>query len=283
MDVPHLPSVRVIARVRPPLRPAAIKGEPCVHILSRTSLQVTQTEKNTLKRGVRPGDPPTQVVYQSTQPFVFDRVYWTSDNTEALHAREVEPLVSAVLSGEGTTALVLAYGQTGSGKTFTLTGGRKEGMGVLQMAAEQIIASVSAGNGAGHAGRYAVFVTAGEIYMETLLDLGSDGDKERKLTAATLRRIPIVSDHAGELVSTLEALARRRAEGATNKNDHSSRSHAVYNIHLEYRVPRNAALLRESPPPPCLRGGEPETSEVSVLSVGTFGIVDLGEGAACGE
>jgi hypothetical protein len=109
----ELPSVRVIARVRPALRPASIASEPCIALLDRTTLQVTQIEKNTLKRGLRPGDPPTQVIYQSTQPFSFDRVYWVTDSTEVLHAREVEPLVSAVLSGEGTTALCLAYGQTG--------------------------------------------------------------------------------------------------------------------------------------------------------------------------
>ena len=105
-----LPSVRVIARVRPSIRPAAIVQPQCVAILDRTTLQVTQIEKNTLKRGLRPGDPPSQVVYQSTQPFVFDRVYWTTDSTEILHAREVEPLVAAVLSGDGVTALFLAYG-----------------------------------------------------------------------------------------------------------------------------------------------------------------------------
>jgi hypothetical protein len=165
----------------------------------------------------------------------------------------------------------------GSGKTFTLTGGARVGPGVLQMAAEQLMASVSAGNAAGHAGRYSVYVTAGEIYMETLLDLATAGGKSRKLTAATLQRNPIESESAEGLIRTIEGLARRRAEGATNKNEHSSRSHAVYCIHLEYRVPRDAAALRVSPPPPFLVAGAPESPEVTVMSVGTFGIVDLGE------
>ena len=50
-----------------------------------------------------------------------------------------------------------------------------------------------------------------------------------------------------------------------------SRSHAVYCVHIEYRVPANAALRHVTPPPPCLLGGAPESSDVSVMPVGTFG------------
>jgi len=139
--------------------------------------------------------------------------------------------------------------------------------------------------------------------MENLLDLGTAGGaKDRKLTAATLRRLPIASEGPDELIRTLESLARRRAEGATNKNEHSvraarrpgvndwthcccaslpqSRSHAVYCVHIEYRVPANAALRHVTPPPPCLLGGAPESPDVSVMPVGTFGVCDLA-GAEC--
>lgn len=138
--------------------------------------------------------------------------------------------------------------------------------------------------------------------MENLLDLGTAGGaKDKKLTAATLRRLPIASEGPDELIRTLESLARRRAEGATNKNEHSvrvarrpgvndwthrcasppqSRSHAVYCVHIEYRVPANAALRHVTPPPPCLLGGAPESSDVSVMPVGTFGVCDLA-GAEC--
>ena len=181
-----LPSVRVVARVRPSLKPQSTAAAS-VSLINHTTLQVVQIEKNTLKRSSVPGEPPLQVIYQSTQPFTFDRVWWQGDDTTALHAHEVEPLVSAVLRGEGITSLVLAYGQTASGKTFTLTGS-KAGPGILQIAADQIMASVAAGNSAGHDGRYCVYVTAGEIYMEVLLDLATSGGKDKKLTAATLRR-----------------------------------------------------------------------------------------------
>lgn len=299
-----LPTLRVVARVRPTLKPEAAAAAS-VALLGPTALQVTQLEKNTLKRSNVPGEPPSQVIYKSTQPFSFDRVWWQETDTTTLHAHEVEPLVSAVLRGEGVTSLVLAYGQTASGKTFTLTGSRA-GPGILQIAADQIMASVAAGNAAGHEGRYAVYVTAGEIYMENLLDLATAGSKDKKLTAATLRRLPIASESADELIRTLEGLSKRRAEGATNKNEHSvsivgggpgtrafpaartfmlpfawqSRSHAVYCVHVEYRIPANPALRRAMPPPACLLGGAPESSEVSVMPVGTFGVCDLA-GAEC--
>lgn len=106
-----LPTVRVIARVRPSLKPES--STPSVNLLSPCALEVVQIEKNTLKRSAVPGEPPSQVIYQSTQPFDFDRVWWKDADTTTLHAHEVEPLVSAVLRGEGVTSLVLAYGQVG--------------------------------------------------------------------------------------------------------------------------------------------------------------------------
>lgn len=40
-------------------------------------------------------------------------------------------------------------------------------------------------------------------------------------------------------------------------------------------MPKNMALLTMNPPPPCLVGGTPETADVSVMPVGTFGVCDL--------
>lgn len=111
-----------------------------------------------------------------------------------------------------------------------------------------------------------VYVAAGEIYQEKLLDLGypPGGEKIRKLTATTLRRIPIASNSAEELIDTVEALIDRRAAGATNKNEHSSRSHAVYTINLQ-RITRATAAE-------AIKAREEEGSGVSFQPDETGGI-----------
>jgi hypothetical protein len=296
------------------------EGRTSVELAGESEVAVTQVEKNKLKRGLRKGDPPTQTTYISTQTFGFDGVYWLDQSTADIYLNEVASLVDAVL--DGTTACLFAYGQTGSGKTFTLTGcPKKRGAagpggaaavgeeaagdaGIMQMAAQQLMARVEAHNRAAAAAEAAaarrggartaeaavasaqlhVYVTAGEIYQEALLDLGEvGGSKPKKLTATTLRRIPIASASAEELVDTMEALIDRRAAGATNKNEHSSRSHAVYSIHVARRFrasPAEAVALYESDPrltfapaPGEPRGGA-GAGYVSI-PLGCLGLVDL--------
>lgn len=265
-ELPAVESLRIVARVRPLLREARVAVEQ----VGDAQLQVRAIEKNKLKRGLRKGDPPIVTTYESTQRFAFDALFWLDQPTGDVYEAEVAPLIDAVLGG--ANACLLAYGQTGSGKTFTLTGdpkkraaagaawgagfdagGASPHAGLMQMASEALMARIAEINDASSAAAAApgkrgevqlqpqslhVFVTAGEIYQEKLMDLGSigpDGVKAKKLTGATLRRIPIASGSSEELIDTLEALIDRRASGATNKNDHSSRSHAVYAVHVAQR------------------------------------------------
>jgi hypothetical protein len=241
--------LRVVVRVRPP-RDA---GAPAsLQQLSATALQSTLVEKNKLVRGEARGAAPRQTTFISTRPFRFDAVFGPRASTADVFGAEVLPLVERVAAG--AHCCVLAYGATGSGKTHTLTGspGAAGAFGVLHMAAVELCDRVAkergaldsggAGCGAAAAAPLSISVTGAEVYQEELLDLAAG--RAKRLTTATLRRVPVASGSPGELVCAVEGFIARRASGATNKNEHSSRSHAVYTIALDRRgAPAGALAL----------------------------------------
>ena len=147
-----------------------------------------------------------------------------------------------VANGVGSCC-ILAYGSTGSGKTHTLTGSPNapHSAGLLHMIAQELCQCIAALNAkcARATDEITVYVTGGEVYQEELLDLGpvpstSAADfKFKRMSTATLKRVPVASGTADELVDAVGAMLARRSAGATNKNEHSSRSHALFTIALE--------------------------------------------------
>jgi len=233
-------SFRVIARVRPPSAAAAAAGAaPCLQLLAAAPaavLEATLLEKNKLVRGETRGQAPRVTTFLSTRRFRFDAAFGPPSTTAALFAEEVSPLVQRVV--RGARCCVLAYGATGSGKTHTLTGspgGGGDGFALLHMIAVELtdgLAAANAERARGGQPRLLLHATGGEVYQEELLDLGAPG-KLRRMSAVTLRRVPVPSASPGELVDVIEAFIARRASGATNKNEHSSRSHALYSVVIE--------------------------------------------------
>ena len=57
---------------------------------------------------------------RSQTSFTFDNLYGPDDETEALYAQAVRPIVLAAVNGYHSS--VFAYGQTSTGKTFTMQG-----------------------------------------------------------------------------------------------------------------------------------------------------------------
>lgn len=178
--------------------------------------------------------------------FTYDHVYHGSGPSEkALYAQCVEPLVRGLLGGYNAT--VLAYGQTGSGKTFTMgTAGdasrdfasesEREPLGVIPRVMRTLFERV-----ASLPGDTSVQIKVGfiEIHKEEIRDL------LRPKSAVSLRDAPdgggvtLVGAREKE-VRTIEEMAKTlrdgssaRATAATGMNDRSSRSHAVFTIHVE--------------------------------------------------
>ena len=230
------PPLRVIARVRP------LTGNASVPWLSpdsnsSSSLISTLLEKNKLVRSNVRGEAPRLTTFLSTRVFDFDAAFYMERTTADVYVSEISPLIERVMSG--ASCCVLAYGATGSGKTHTMTGSPNaaDGMGFLHMAALELCEMIERVNSEENTNVLTIYVTGGEIYQEELLDLGMPGVgvKPKRMSTTTLRRVLVPTATAGELVAVVEAFVSRRAAGATNKNEHSSRSHAIFQIHVEER------------------------------------------------
>ncbi|XP_076596171.1 kinesin-like protein KIF3B [Chaetodon auriga] len=168
--------------------------------------------------------------------FTFDSVYdWNSKQID-LYDETFRPLVDSVLLGFNGT--IFAYGQTGTGKTYTMEGVRNdpERRGVIPNSFEHIFTHISRSQNQ----QYLVRASYLEIYQEEIRDLLSK-DQSRRLE---LRERPDTGVYVKDLSSFVTKSVREiehvmnvgnqnRSVGATNMNEHSSRSHAIFVITVE--------------------------------------------------
>lgn len=168
--------------------------------------------------------------------FTFDSVYDCSSKQIDLYDESFRPLVDSVLQGFNGT--IFAYGQTGTGKTYTMEGVRHdpERRGVIPNSFEHIFTHISRSQNQ----QYLVRAAYLEIYQEEIRDLLSE-DQSRRLE---LRERPdtgvyvpdlmsIVPRNVQEIENVMNVGNRNRSVGATNMNEHSSRSHAIFLITVE--------------------------------------------------
>ncbi|XP_072222847.1 kinesin-like protein KIF3B [Leuresthes tenuis] len=168
--------------------------------------------------------------------FTFDSVYdWNSKQID-LYDETFRPLVDSVLLGFNGT--IFAYGQTGTGKTYTMEGVRNdpERRGVIPNSFEHVFTHISRSQNQ----QYLVRASYLEIYQEEIRDLLSK-DQSRRLE---LRERPDTGVYVKDLSSFVTKSVREiehvmnvgnqnRSVGATNMNEHSSRSHAIFVITVE--------------------------------------------------
>lgn len=90
---------------------------------------------------------------------------------------------------------------------------------------------------------YTMEVTFLEIYNETIRDLlrSTDGSKQHEIKkdaqgnmyVTDLTRVPVAPEDFAQVTAILECAAQHRSTSATLMNDRSSRSHAVFTLHLK--------------------------------------------------
>lgn len=144
---------------------------------------------------------------------------------------------------KGYNGTVLCYGQTGAGKTFTMNGSTPnyKYRGIIPRAISQIFQEI------GSLSDYEFVIRCSylEIYNEQLFDLLSDQPRD----TAGGSGISIQDDAKGEVhvkgLSSPQVMNEEEAlnhlfEGETRKtiagttmNEHSSRAHSVYTIHIQ--------------------------------------------------
>ncbi|XP_036064031.1 kinesin-like protein KIF21A isoform X19 [Onychomys torridus] len=226
-------SVRVAVRIRPQLAKEKIEG---CHICT----------------SVTPGEP--QVFLGKDKAFTFDYVFDIDSQQEQIYTQCIEKLIEGCF--EGYNATVFAYGQTGAGKTYTMGTGfdvniMEEEQGIISRAVKHLFKSIeekktTAIKHGVPPPEFKVNAQFLELYNEEVLDLF---DTTRDIDAKNKKsNIRIHEDSTGgiytvgvttrtvntepEMMQCLKLGALSRTTASTQMNVQSSRSHAIFTIHV---------------------------------------------------
>ncbi|XP_035534187.1 kinesin-like protein KIF3C isoform X2 [Morone saxatilis] len=186
---------------------------------------------------------PRAPVSEPQKTFTFDAVYDANSKQRDLYDESVRPLIDSVLAGINGT--IFAYGQTGTGKTYTMQGAwmDPEKRGVIPNAFDHIFTHISRSQSDR---QYLVRASYLEIYLEEVRDLLDPNHGNAR--ALELRESPESGVYVRDLTScvcksikeieeVMNMGNQARAVGATDMNEHSSRSHALFLITVECSQP----------------------------------------------
>ncbi|XP_062902165.1 kinesin-like protein KIF1A isoform X6 [Mobula hypostoma] len=219
-------SVKVAVRVRP------FNSRE----ISRESKCIIQMSGNTTTI-VNPKQPK-----EAPKSFNFDYSYWShttpADINYASQQQVYRDIGEEMLQHafEGYNVCIFAYGQTGAGKSYTMMGKQeKEQQGIIPQLCEDLFARINDSANANLS--YSVEVSYMEIYCERVRDLLNPKTKGN----LRVREHPILGPYVEDLsklavtsyndISDLmDSGNKARTVAATNMNETSSRSHAVFNI-----------------------------------------------------
>ncbi|XP_053562891.1 kinesin-like protein KIF21B isoform X2 [Bombina bombina] len=226
-------SVRVALRIRP--QSSKEQAEGC-HICT----------------WVYPGEP--QVLLGKDKAFTYDYVF----DMDTEQATVYETCVCNLVEGcfQGFNATVLAYGQTGAGKTHTMGSGfdlmvTEEELGIIPRAVRHLFGTiqkhtVTAQENGRPEPKFKVSAQFLELYNEEILDLfdvSRDPDSRHRksnirihedanggiyVSGASTRSV----NSETELLQLLKEGALSRTTASTQMNSQSSRSHAIFTVHL---------------------------------------------------
>uniref|UniRef100_A0A3Q1FMS9 Kinesin family member 21A n=1 Tax=Acanthochromis polyacanthus TaxID=80966 RepID=A0A3Q1FMS9_9TELE len=198
---------------------------------------------------VMPGEP--QVILGKDKAFTYDYLFDMDSQQDAIYSTCTEKLIEGCF--EGYNATVFAYGQTGSGKTYTMGTGFDvnivdEELGIIPRAVHHLFKGIEERRQAAQEqGRpvpeFKINAQFLELYNEEVLDLfDSTRDMKQKshikihedatggiYTVGVTTRT--VSSEA-EMMQCLKLGALSRTTASTQMNVQSSRSHAIFTIHL---------------------------------------------------
>ncbi|KAL8213653.1 UNVERIFIED_CONTAM: hypothetical protein K2H54_067924 [Gekko kuhli] len=230
-------NIRVFCRVRPllPCEKQAQKGmgHLCFPPDDNRALVLSKAEESHVGR-----ERKDDITYE----FNFDRVFPPSSSQEEVF-EEIALLVQSAL--DGYHVCIFAYGQTGSGKTYTMEGPEDlapSTAGMIPRAVQQVFRAARQMEAKGW--KYQFTANFLEIYNESLRDLlvlrpERSGELEIKrvnqtteeLHVPNLSYVSVASE--GEVLKLLQTAKAQRSVARTILNERSSRSHSLFQLHIE--------------------------------------------------
>ncbi|XP_049322858.1 kinesin-like protein KIF1A isoform X3 [Astyanax mexicanus] len=218
-------SVKVAVRVRPFNSREIGKESKCIIQMSGNTTTI-----------LNPKQP------KENKSFNFDYSYWSHTSPEDINfacQKQVykdigeEMLLHAF---EGYNVCIFAYGQTGAGKSYTMMGKQeKDQQGIIPLLCEDLFTKINDNNDNNMS--YSVEVSYMEIYCERVRDLLNPKNKGNLRVREHPLMGPYVEDLSklavtsyNDIQDLMDSGNKARTVAATNMNETSSRSHAVFNI-----------------------------------------------------
>ncbi|XP_035997464.1 kinesin-like protein KIF1A isoform X10 [Fundulus heteroclitus] len=219
-------SVKVAVRVRPFNSRETDKESKCIIQMSGNTTTIIN---------------PKQA--KDNKSFNFDYSYWSHTTPEdvnyASQMRVYKDIGEEMLlhAFEGYNVCIFAYGQTGAGKSYTMMGKQdvKDQQGIIPLLCEDLFTKIS--DNTDNSLSYSVEVSYMEIYCERVRDLLNPKNKGNLRVREHPLMGPYVEDLSklavtsyNDIQDLMDSGNKARTVAATNMNETSSRSHAVFNI-----------------------------------------------------
>ncbi|KAF7664331.1 hypothetical protein LDENG_00180450 [Lucifuga dentata] len=230
-------NVKVAVRVRPMNRREKDLKTKCV-----VEMEGNQTVLHPASTSINKGDPRNQ-----PKVFAYDHCFWSMDDSEKdkFAGQDVvfQCLGENLLDNAfmGYNACIFAYGQTGSGKSYTMMGSVEQ-PGLIPRLCSSLFNRIVREAREGES--FTVEVSYMEIYNEKVRDLLDPKGSRHALRVREhkvlgpyvdgLSRLAVAS--CKDIESLMSEGNKSRTVAATNMNEESSRSHAVFNIILTYTL-----------------------------------------------
>ncbi|XP_055914220.1 kinesin-like protein KIF18A [Eupeodes corollae] len=160
----------------------------------------------------------------------FDRVFDTEASNEDLFEECTRPLVDAVMNGYNCSVFV--YGATGAGKTFTMLGS-EDSRGLTYLTMQDLFFKIEE---LSDTRKFDIGVSYLEVYNEQVMNLLTKSgplklrEDSNGVVVSGLILKPIFS--ADELLDLLAQGNNNRTQHPTDANAESSRSHAIFQVHI---------------------------------------------------
>uniref|UniRef100_F7AQG9 Kinesin-like protein n=1 Tax=Ciona intestinalis TaxID=7719 RepID=F7AQG9_CIOIN len=213
--------------------------------LGRKEIDVVTVPSKNIVMVSEPKSKVDMTKYLENQNFRFDYSFDETCTNEMVYWYTARPLVECIF--EGGMATCFAYGQTGSGKTHTMGGDFTMGKaqdtrkGIYALAAQDVFHLLQKPTYRHH--NLDVYASFFEIYSGKVFDLLNkkcrlrvleDGRQQVQVVGLQERRVTSIE----EVLQLISDGTRCRTSGVTSANQHSSRSHAVFQLILRRSGPR---------------------------------------------
>uniref|UniRef100_A0A2K5I7Y3 plus-end-directed kinesin ATPase n=1 Tax=Colobus angolensis palliatus TaxID=336983 RepID=A0A2K5I7Y3_COLAP len=219
-------SVKVAVRVRPFNSREMSRDSKCIIQMSGSTTTI-----------VNPKQPK-----ETPKSFSFDYSYWSHTSPEDINYASQKQVYRDIgeemlqHAFEGYNVCIFAYGQTGAGKSYTMMGKQeKDQQGIIPQLCEDLFSRINDTTNDNLS--YSVEVSYMEIYCERVRDLLNPKNKGNLRVREHPLLGPYVEDLSklavtsyNDIQDLMDSGNKARTVAATNMNETSSRSHAVFNI-----------------------------------------------------